>query len=126
MSSADLTRGFAMINRFFKYGLHTIDVIQFDTAIRGEPLSLKRARHAITVLGRGGTSFTPVMQYLDAHRDYDGLIIFTDGYAPVPPRPQNRTTRILWLFNNEASYLRMHRDLRPLGRSVYLKATSTR
>lgn len=123
MGSADLARGFAVINRFFKYGLHSIDVIQFDTIIQGERLSLKRARHAITLLGRGGTSFAPVMQYIDTHRGYDGLIIFTDGYAPVPPRPKNRTTRILWLFNNEMSYRQMQQGLRSLGRSAYLKAT---
>jgi predicted metal-dependent peptidase len=122
ISSSDLVRGFSIINRFFKYGINTIDVLQFDTEIKGEPLSLKRARREVAVLGRGGTSFAPVMHYLDAHRDYDGLIIFTDGCAPVPPQPQNRTTRILWLFNNETTHREMHQALRPLGQSVYLKA----
>jgi hypothetical protein len=90
--------------------------------IKGEPLSRKHARREVAVLGRGGTSFAPVMHYLDTHRDYDGLIIFTDAYAPVPPRPRNCATRILWLFNNETTHRRMHQALYPLGQSVYLKA----
>lgn len=119
--SADLEQGFSLINQFFRYGIEVIDVIQFDTEIKGEPLTLKRARHAVEVLGRGGTSFAPVLAYIDEHRDYDGLIIFTDGYAPIPPKPQNRRTRILWLFNHEANYKAMQRGLRNLGLTAFLK-----
>ena len=119
--SADLERGFSLINQFFRYGIEQIDVIQFDTEVKGKPLALKRARRAVEVLGRGGTSFTPVLAYIDEHRHYDGLIIFTDGYAPVPPKPQNRSTRILWLFNHEANYQAMARGLRTIGQAAFLK-----
>ena len=119
--SADLERGFSLINQFFRYGIEQIDVIQFDIEVKGKPLALKRARRAVEVLGRGGTSFTPVLAYIDEHRDYDGLIIFTDGYAPVPPKPQNRSTRILWLFNHEANYQAMARGLRAIGQAAFLK-----
>ena len=61
MSSEDLARGFSVINRFFEYGVETIDVIQFDTEIKGPPLTLKRARRDVKVIGRGGTSFAPVI-----------------------------------------------------------------
>lgn len=120
--SADLERGFSLINQFFRYGIEQIDVIQFDTAVKGKPLTLKRARRAVEVLGRGGTSFAPVLAYIDEQRDYDGLIIFTDGYAPVPPKPQNRHTRILWLFNHEANYKTMARGLCAIGQAAFLKA----
>ncbi|MCP4214034.1 MAG: hypothetical protein GY765_05215, partial [bacterium] len=80
----DLEKGFSIVNRFFKYGIEQLDVITFDTEIKGECLSLKRARKEIAVLGRGGTNFQPVLDYIDRHIEYDGLIIFTDGYAPVP------------------------------------------
>ena len=125
MSSQDLARGFSVINRFFKYGVETIDVIQFDTEIQGAPLTLKRARHDVEVTGRGGTSFAPVIAFLDKHRDYDGAIIFTDGQAPVPPRPKNRHTRLLWLFNREETYARQHEALRSFGRAAYLKEAPT-
>lgn len=123
ISSEDLVRGFSVVNQFFTYGVNTVDVIQFDTAIKGPLLSLKRARRDIAVAGRGGTSFAPVMAYIDEHRDYDGLIIFTDGYAPVPAKPQNRKTRILWLFNNQSNYERMYPTLRPLGIAAFLHET---
>jgi len=125
MSSPDLASGFSVINRFFKYGVEAIDVIQFDTEIQGEPRTLKRARHDIEVSGRGGTDFTAVIEFLNEHHDYDGAIIFTDGYAPVPPRPKNRRTRLLWLFNHEETYRRQHEALRTLGRAAYLKETET-
>ncbi|MHB1423660.1 MAG: VWA-like domain-containing protein [Gemmataceae bacterium] len=125
MSSSDLALGFSVINRFFKYGIQAIDVVQFDTEIQGEPMTLKRARCHIEVSGRGGTDFTPVIEFLDEHRNYDGAIIFTDGYAPVPPRPKNRRTRLLWLFNHEKTYQRQHEELRALGRAAYLKETET-
>lgn len=121
MSSADLGLGFSVINRFFKYGIEAIDVIQFDTEVKSDPVSLKRARRSVEVAGRGGTSFAPVIEFLDEHRGYDGAIIFTDGYAPVPPRPKNRGTRLLWLFNREETYRSQHKALGALGRTTYLK-----
>jgi predicted metal-dependent peptidase len=125
MTSADLARGFSVMNRFFEYGVEAIDVIQFDTEIKGAPLTLKRARREVKIIGRGGTSFAPVMAFLDEHRDYDGAIIFTDGQAPVPPRLKNRRTLLLWLFNREETYRRQHEALRPFGRAAYLKEAPT-
>jgi predicted metal-dependent peptidase len=121
MNAGDLALGFSTINRFFKYGIQAIDVIQFDTEIHGEPISLKRARRQIEVNGRGGTAFEPVMEFLDRHRNYDGAIVFTDGCAPVPPPPKNRHTRLLWLFNDEETYRLQAATLAELGRAAYLK-----
>jgi predicted metal-dependent peptidase len=121
MSSEDLALGFSVVNRFFKYGIEAIDVVQFDTEVKGEPVTLRRARRQVEASGRGGTSFEPVIAYLDEHPDYDGAIIFTDGYAPVPPLPKKRRTRLLWLFNREETYRRQHEALRKLGRTAWLK-----
>lgn len=121
ISSDDLSRGFSTVNRFFKYGIQSVDVIQFDTRIRGKLVSMKKARRKVSAFGRGGTNFTPVIEYIDENPGYDGLIIFTDGYAPVPPKPKNRRTRVLWLFNTESNYHAMERDLRDIGRAAFLK-----
>lgn len=121
MSQTDIAHGFGVINRFFAYGVPAIDVIQFDTKIQGSPLTLKRAQRQVIVSGRGGTNFTPVIDFLDAHRDYDGAIIFTDGHAPIPRMPQNRRTRVLWLFNTEATYRAMRPALRAIGRAAFLR-----
>jgi predicted metal-dependent peptidase len=124
MNTEDIARGFSLINQFFTYGVPSIDVIQFDTELKGPPVTLKRARCAHVVQGRGGTNFTPVIDFIDAQRDYDGVIVFTDGYAPVPRPPQNRRTRILWLFNSEATYRVMHARLQAIGRAAFLKETA--
>jgi len=121
MGTADLQRGFSLINRFFKYGIPQIDVIQFDTQITGTPMRLKQARHAITLLGRGGTDFSPVVHYADEHPEYDGVIIFTDGYAPVPDAPRNRRVRLLWLFVHESHYRAQYPQLKHLGKGAFLK-----
>ncbi len=116
VSSQDVRVAFSIVNRLFKYGIEGIDVIQFDTEVRGKPLELKRARHEVQVLGRGGTDFQPVMDYLDEHPGYDGLILFTDGYAPMPDLPRkNRRTRILWLFNQIGPWSNLAADLAKRG-----------
>ncbi|HAO19235.1 MAG TPA: hypothetical protein DCQ37_01290 [Desulfobacteraceae bacterium] len=122
ISTEDLIRGFSVINQFFKYGVMSVDVIQFDTEIKTEePMTLKRARKNIEAFGRGGTDFTPVIEYINQHREYDGLVIFTDGIAPVPGVPKNRKTRILWLFNDQKRYDDMNMKLRHIGTAAFLK-----
>jgi len=120
----DIRKAFSIINQLFKYGIQSVDVLQFDAEIKDKPLSLKKAKYQVKVIGRGGTDFQPVIDYIDKHKDYDGLIIFTDGFAPVPVAPnKNRRTKILWLFNNEHNYLNMKQQVRPIGHSTFIKAS---
>jgi predicted metal-dependent peptidase len=117
----ELQKGLSMLNQCFKYGVESIDVIQFDTNIKGEPLTVKKAKNSLQIAGRGGTDFTPVIQYIDQNKGYDGLIIFTDGYASRPQLPKNRSTRILWLFNDEANYNAMAYNVKGIGNSAFIK-----
>ncbi len=126
ISGVDLARGFSVVNRLFKYGIASIDVIQFDTDVQGDPQTLRRARRHVDATGRGGTSFAPVIQFIDAHREYDGAIIFTDGQAPVPPIPKNRRTRILWLFNREETFRQQFPALKQFGSAAFLKEGAER
>ena len=102
ISDKELSKFFSIINRFFKYGIKNIDVIQFDFNITAPIMNLKKAKKSIKVTGRGGTSFQPPIDYYTAHKEYDGLIIFTDGHAEIP-RPTTYR-RILWVLTNEKSY----------------------
>lgn len=121
MSHRDLQNGFSIINRFFQYGIRSIDVVWFDTKIRCEPLTFRSARRDISVTGRGGTDLGCVTQFIDEHRGYDGVVVFTDGDSPHPKRPTNRHTRILWLFNTQAAFRKSAADLKPLGHVAFLK-----
>ncbi|NEQ96986.1 MAG: hypothetical protein F6K30_09710 [Cyanothece sp. SIO2G6] len=121
MGTEELRQGFSVVNRFFNYGVEAIDVIQFDTEITADVMTFRRAQREVQLTGRGGTNFGPVLAYLEDHRDYDGLIIYTDGYAPCPAPPQNRRTRILWLFVSEGHYRSCYPNLEHLGLGAYLK-----
>ncbi len=69
-----------------------VDFVQFDTIIHGEPEPFSKKAREIKVKGRGGTCFNPVISMVDELK-YDGLIVFTDGYAPFPTKPK---ARMLW------------------------------
>ncbi|MDJ1175773.1 DUF2201 family putative metallopeptidase [Roseofilum capinflatum] len=124
MGTKELQQGFSVVNRFFNYGVPAIDVIQFDTEITSDVMTFRCAKREVQLTGRGGTNFGPVLAYLEEHRDYDGLIIYTDGYAPCPEPPQNRRTRILWLFVSEEHYRSCYPQLQHLGQGAYIKASA--
>ena len=94
---------FSVINRLFKYGIEKMDVLQFDSKIQGEPEPLKKVRKTVKVMGRGGTSFQHAADYYCAHPEYDGLIYFTDGYAPPPKFNTKRPIDVLWVLAYEAN-----------------------
>ncbi len=121
MTDEDLQNGFSVINQFFRYGIRQIDVLWFDTEIRGGPETFRHAKRQVTITGRGGTNFKPVLDHIDRDRSYDGLIVFTDGCAPAPPPPANRSTRILWLFNDAAPHQQMRRPLSRLGQTTSIR-----
>lgn len=74
--------------------------MQFDTEL-GEILPLKKAQTEIKVIGRGGSDFQPVFDYFRTSKThYDGIIIFTDGYADEPIIT-GRKPKVLWIFSDK-------------------------
>ena len=124
VASTTIAKFLAVIERFFKYGVSEIKVIQFDTVVKEEVYTLKESskhfRHGYTVTGRGGTSFVSVFRYLQGHNDYDGLVILTDGDAPTPQVNFFTRTKIIWVFDNENDYNRHHTRLETLGRTCFM------
>lgn len=102
VSDDDIRRFFGIVNSFFTYGIPQIDVIQFDADIQLPLLSIRKAAKSVKIVGRGGTNFQPVINYFEDHKEYDGMIIFTDGYAPIPTITTCR--RILWALINHQCY----------------------
>ena len=88
------------------------DFIQFDCQINGKPEKFSKKAAKIDIKGRGGTNFGPVIQLAD-NEGYDGLVIFTDGYAPFPPKPK---VRLLWAVCSRDSSVEF-----PYGKKVIIE-----
>ena len=100
ISKDDLKNFYSTINRFFQYGIKQIDVVQFDTKL-GEVQTLLKASENIKVTGRGGTCFQPFIDFVAQHPEYDGALIYTDGYAAKPKIPANMHTPLCWVLRSE-------------------------
>ena len=108
---------FSVINRLFKYGIEKLDVLQFDAVIQGEIIPLKKARRTVKILGRGGTCFQPAADYYCEHPEYDGLIYFSDGYAPSPEYNTKRPIDVLWVLCSKSAYEANGARLKELNRN---------
>lgn len=117
VSDKSLQKFFSVINRFFKYGINKLDIIQFDSQITGKPLSIDKARTEVKILGRGGTNFQPVADYYCAHPEYDGLIFFTDGHAPKPVFNTKRLIDVLWVMCGRRQYDEYRNEINQIKRN---------
>jgi predicted metal-dependent peptidase len=120
MDHRTLMNGFSIISNIFNYGVERIDVIEFDTEVKGKKRELKKAFKEIKITGRGGTAFQPIFDYIEENNIYDGLVIFTDGYAPTPKLSKKIKAKIVWLFNNEKNYNAIKNKLSGLGLAMYI------
>ena len=107
ISSESISRFLGVINSAFKYGITAIDVIQFDVEVTGCQ-TLTSAMKAAFATGRGGTNFQAPIDFA-AGRDYDGLVILTDGFASEPVIPRGFHTHILWVCEDEDCF-EAHRE----------------
>lgn len=124
--SKTISHFLAVIQRFFKHGVSEVDVIQFDAKVKDSVVKLKEARQhfdggGFKVMGRGGTCFQPIFDYLKQHNDYDGLVILTDGYAPVPKIDFRTRAKILWVCQNQANYEDSKEWMKQIGRACYME-----
>lgn len=120
ISTKTLTAFYSAIARFFRYGVETIDVVQFDTVLREVTTFGKRPR-TVEVKGRGGTSFQPIFDHLKTHRDYDGCIIFTDGYAPEPHVDFLLKSKVLWVCRSEKEYNEHTQWMQKTGKACWIE-----
>lgn len=85
-------------------------VIFWDTQLHGVPIPIKKKVKTLEVRGRGGTDVGPVLRYVDQH-NYDGLIVFSDGFFPCPsPGPR---CRVLWCISPQGDGVQF-----PYGKKV--------
>lgn len=120
ISKDDLRNFYSTINRFFKYGIKQIDVVQFDTEL-GEVQTLLKASENIKVTGRGGTSFHPFIDFVAKHPEYDGALIYTDGYASKPIIPACLHIPLCWVLRSEKELKEHEHWMRESGRVCVIK-----
>lgn len=111
----DLQNFYTTINRFFQYGIQQIDVVQFDTKL-GEVKTITEAAENITVTGRGGTDFQPFIDFVAKNPQYDGALIYTDGYASPPTIPSSMCTPLCWVLRSEEELKQHESWMRQSGR----------
>jgi predicted metal-dependent peptidase len=122
ISPEEIDLFYSAVNRFFRYGVNALELLQFDTVLKGEPVLMKKARKAIEVTGRGGTDFQPLINYFsEKGKNYDGLIIFTDGFAAIPKVSRALARKILWICNSKANYDRHHGWMSRQGRCCWIE-----
>jgi predicted metal-dependent peptidase len=59
-----------------------LTILEFDAEVKR--VYPYRGQRPAFLAGGGGTNFVPVLEYANAGERWDGLIIFTDGFAPIP------------------------------------------
>jgi len=103
VSDTELAEFMNEIHHIYKVGVD-ITVVQCDTSIKSiEPY---RGKNEISVLGRGGTEFDPVLDYYNANlKKYTSLVYFTDGECYTSVRPKGK---VLWVLSERSG---MNEDL---------------
>lgn len=120
ITNQNLKNFYGVINKFFKYGIESIDVLNFDCELQGEPVSFKKRQTSFNISGRGGTDFQPVFNYAKDHPEYDGVIILTDGYANQPQKKSGTKAKFVWVLPSEDEY-NEHKDwMKQTGKSCFL------
>lgn len=94
VSDKELVEFMSEIYNLWKFG-HTITMLCVDTKIY-DPY-IYQGQNDIKIMGRGGTTFTPTLEYFNSHTEYSCMLYFTDGYAETPP---NAIRPMMWVISS--------------------------
>lgn len=120
ISDEVLTHFYSVIGRIFKYGIEHVDVVQFDCSL-SEVQAFEKAKKRVEIVGRGGTSFQPIFDFVQKNFKYDGLVIFTDGDAPKPKKPKRFKTKVVWVCEDEKAYQKHKSWMKETGRCCFVQ-----
>ena len=98
VSDNELKEFMSEMHHIYKCGVD-ITIVQCDTRINSiEPY---KGKFEMTVIGRGGTEFDPVLNYFNENlKKYTSLVYFTDGECDTSVRPKGN---ILWVLSEQSS-----------------------
>ena len=121
MSDGELSNCLNEVCGIVKSAEANITVIECDAEISKKPYTIKpkqKNRIQRNMSGRGGTSFIPVIEYINANKRYRNsvLIYFTDGYGDYEiPKP--KVFRTIWVVLRDKDNLSLKE---PYGQVVTL------
>jgi len=99
VSNSELAEFFNEIYHIYKTGTK-VTVVECDANIQ-RVYEYKGSLEDLSVQGRGGTDFEPVMQYLVEHKnEFDNLIYLTDGECSSPDTKPLKP--ILWVHSSKS------------------------
>lgn len=127
ISSQTLQNFIYVIKHFFRYGIDRLELLLFDSKIK-LPVTLitkHNVKNDIEIQGRGGTSFQPIFDFLVNHKNYDGVIILTDGYAPRPNIHKLPVRKLLWVCTDRQNYLKHKNWMGKLGHVCFIDLNNT-
>lgn len=89
-----LKQFFNEIHHLWKQG-HQINIVEIDAKVQRQ--YFYKGRSPEMLQGRGGTDYNALIEWGNRSQQSDGLIYFTDGFAPQPK--VNSRSPILWLIS---------------------------
>jgi len=93
---------YGALKSIYLQGIKKIDVIQFDLQLLNKTPEKFSRKAFYKIKGRGGTNYSCVFEFAIKHQfKYDGLIIFTDGYALQPKVKKNISLKVLWMLTEK-------------------------
>lgn len=119
VSPEDLGYIFNEIFAILNHKKYELTVIECDSEIRSVYKARSIADIRLAVEGRGGTMFSPVIDYVNERRDLRGclLIYFTDGFGEQRI-PQPKSYKMLWVILDDETALSVEE---PFGSVVPLR-----
>jgi predicted metal-dependent peptidase len=98
VSDNELKEFMSEMHHIYKCGVD-ITVVQCDTRINSiEPY---KGKFEMSVIGRGGTEFDPVLNYFnDNIKQYTSLVYFTDGECNASVKPKGN---VLWVLSEQSN-----------------------
>jgi len=98
VSDSELKEFMNEIHHIYKCGVE-ITIVQCDTEIKS--IEEYKGKFDMTVKGRGGTYFDPVIEYFNANKGkYTSLVYFTDGESTAYVKPRGH---VLWVLSERSS-----------------------
>lgn len=99
VTEKELAEFFTELRHISKAKNVIIDISEFDAMV--QRTYKFTGKFDGKILGRGGTDFQPIINQFNANRKkYSSLVIFSDGYAPIP---KNVPSNCIWVITDKSN-----------------------